>query len=169
MCATFSQPFKVALLFVAVALAVTLAPSSAMAQQPTNFGSASRVPCPGGNVICNGSTNFLTTELFFEPETPAQSLKGAPTTWNELEQLLDNPNFTLTSGAACNDAAGPVPGNEQGYPTYCTNSLFIRRPTFNTVRLPPLLVHPLNYNPQSAAGTEMRLINPNFAGASGFR
>ncbi len=103
MCATFSQPFKVALLFVAVALAVTLAPSSAMAQQPTNFGSASRVPCPGGNVICNGSTNFLTTELFFEPETPAQSLKEGATTWNEMEQLLDNP-YVYTWGAACNDA-----------------------------------------------------------------
>jgi len=120
-------------------------------------------------VICNGSINFLTTELFFEPETPAQSLKGAPTTWNELEQLLDFPNSTLTSGAACNDAAGPVPGNEQGYPTYCTNSAFIRRPTFSALKLPPLLVHPLNYNPQSASGTEMRLINPNFAGVSSFR
>ncbi len=169
--APLCQRFKVGLTVccLVLALVVTLTPSLAMAQQPTNFGSASGVPCPGGNVICNGSINFLTTELFFEPETPAQSLKGAPTTWNELEQLLDFPNSTLTSGAPCNDGAGPVPGNEQGYPTYCTNSTFIRRPTFSAVKLPPLLVHPLNYNPQSAAGTEMRLINPTFAGASSFR
>jgi cytochrome c peroxidase len=156
--------------FLAIA-AITLVflVTPAMAQQPTTFGSASGVACPGGNVICNGSINFLTTELFFEPETPAFSLKKASTVWNELEQLLDDPNFTYTTGAACNDAAGPVPGNEQGYPTYCTNSTFIRRPTtvdgmgrFLVSTLPPLLVHPLNYNAPN--GTEMRLINPNYAG-----
>jgi cytochrome c peroxidase len=122
-------------------------------------------------VICNGSINFLTTELFFEPETPAFSLKKASTVWNEVEQLLDNPNFTYTTGAACNDAAGPVPGNEQGFPTYCTPSTFIRRPTtvdasgrFLVSTLPPLLVHPLNYYPPN--GTETRLINPNYPGGS---
>jgi len=155
----------VVLLLVAVALVVILTPSPALAQQPTTFGSASGVPCPGGNVICNGSINFLTTELFFEPETPAQSLKEAPTTWNELEQLLDNP-YVYTWGAACNDASGPVPGNEQGYPTYCTGSTFIRRPTFSAVTLPPLLLHPLNYNPQTGFGAQMRLLNPNYAGGT---
>ncbi len=168
-----------AVLFLA-ALVVALAPSSAMAQQPTNFGSASGVSCPGGNVICNGSVNFLTTELFFEPETPAETLKNAPPTWNELEQLLDNP-YLYTWGAACNDPAGPIPGNEAGYPTYCTTSPtavnnpggFIRRPNFSgglspLVPLPPMLVHPLNYNPQSGAASEMRLLNPNFAGVSNF-
>ncbi len=148
-------------------------PLPAAAQQPTTFGSASGVVCPGGNVICNGSINFLTTELFFEPETPSFSLKKASTVWNELEQLLDNPNGTLTWDTAtsfpCYDAAGKVPGNEQGYPTYCTNSAFIRRPTtvdgsgrFLVSTLPPLLVHPLNYNAPN--GTEMRLINRNYAG-----
>jgi cytochrome c peroxidase len=146
-------------------LAAAFAASPAMAQQPTNFGSASGVPCPGGNVICNGSINWLTTELFFEPETPGQSLKEAPTTWNEIEQLLDNP-YVYTWGAACNDASGPVPGNEQGYPTYCTSSAFIRRPTFSAVTLPPLMVHPLNYNPQSAFGAQMRILNPNYAGGT---
>src|SRR6266478_4890348 len=169
--ATLCQPFKVGMTFcfLVLALVVTLTPSPAMAPEPTNFGSNSGVACPGGNVICNGSINFLTTELFFEPETPAFSLKKASTVWNELEQLLDNPNFTYTTGPACNDAAGPVPGNEQGYPTYCTNSTFIRRPTtvdasgrFLVSTLPPLLVHPLNYN--APTGTEMRLINSNYAG-----
>jgi cytochrome c peroxidase len=143
----------------------TLAPSDALGQAATNFGSDSGVPCPDGNVICNGSINFLTTELFFEPETPAQSLKEAPTNWNELEQLLDDP-YQFTWGAACNDLKGPIPGNEQGYPTYCTNSSFIRRPTFSAVRLPPLLVHPLNYNPQSGFGAQMRILNPEYAGGS---
>ena len=161
------QPLRIGLpfLFLAIALAVILTPSSAMAQQPTTFGSASGVPCPGGNIICNGSINFLTTELFFEPETPAQSLKEAPTTWNELEQLLDNP-YVYTWGAACNDAAGLIPGNAQGYPTYCTDSSrFIRRPTFGTVNLRPLLVHPLNYNPQTGFGAQMRILNRGFAAA----
>jgi hypothetical protein len=99
-----SQPFKagVTLSFLVLALAVIISPSPATAQQPTTFGSASGVPCPEGNVICNGSINFLTTELFFEPETPASSLKEVPTTWNEFEQLLDNP-YLYTWGAACND------------------------------------------------------------------
>ncbi len=163
----FCQPFRagLTLCLLVVALAVVLTPSPAAGQAATNFGSASGVTCPGGNVICNGSTNFLTTELFFEPETPGQSLKEAPTTWNELEQLLDNP-YAYTWGAACNDAAGAIPGNEQGYPTYCTNGSFIRRPTFGTVNLRPLLVHPLNYNPQSGFGAQMRILNPNYAGGA---
>jgi cytochrome c peroxidase len=144
-----------------VALAVILTPSPMMAQQPTNFGSASGVGCPNGNVICNGSINFLTQELFFEPEVPAQSLKKGPPTWNEIEQLMDNP-YAVTTGAACNDASGAIPGNDQGYPTYCTNGLFIRRLSLGGVTLPPLLVHPLNYN--AAIGSEMRLLNPNFRG-----
>src|SRR5207249_11707782 len=75
--------------------------------------------------------------------------------------------YGYTWGAACNDASGPIPGNEQGYPTYCTNSsAFIRRPTFSAVTLPPLLVHPLNYNPQTGFGAQMRLLNPNYAGGT---
>src|SRR5437660_10303497 len=150
--ASICQLFKAAmtLFFMAIVATICLSPVPAVAQQPTTFGSASGVPCPDGNVICNGSINFLTTELFFEPETPPQSLKEAPPTWNEIEQLLDNP-YVYTWGAACNDAAGAIPGNAQGYPTYCTSTAggFIRRPTFSSVVLRPLLVHPLNYNPQS--------------------
>ncbi len=115
------------------------------------------------NVICNGSTNFLTTELFFEPEVPFQSLKTNPPTWNELEQLTDDPYQVVTS---CADAGGPIPGTDPdiGYPTYCTNGSFIRRPTFNLgSALPKMLVHPLNFNP--ATGAEMRLLNPDFVGA----
>src|SRR4030081_2260398 len=112
--ANFSQLFKGVLLLVAVALAVT------------NFGSNSGIACPGGNVICNGSINFLTTELFFEPETPAQGLKDTLVTWNEVEYLLDNPYVTGGGGNAavvgvpCRDGSGPQPVNEQQFPSYCT-------------------------------------------------
>jgi hypothetical protein len=135
---------------------LALLPLAAIAQ--ATFGSGSGVSCPGGNVICNGSTNYLSTELFFEPETPFQSLKEGPPTWNEMEQLLDDPYAVVTG---CTDEKGLIPPNDQGFPTYCTAPGFIRRPTFG-VTLPPMLVHPLNYNP--ATGAEMRLINPNFAG-----
>jgi cytochrome c peroxidase len=192
--ANFSQLFKGALLLVAIALAVTLAPSPAMAQQPTTFGSNSGVTCPGGNVICNGSINFLTMELFFEPETPAQGLKDTIVTWNEVEYLLDNPYVTggggnaAVIGAVCRDGSGPQPLNESKYPSYCTPttaaSIYaanIRRPAFGVTHpvatsqngaqavvagLPPLRVHPINYNAPN--GNEQRILNPNFAGNSAF-
>ncbi|PWT80317.1 MAG: hypothetical protein C5B58_11910, partial [Acidobacteria bacterium] len=172
-------------------LAAIISPSSVKGQQATNFGSASGIPCPTeqgvDNVLCNGSIGFLTTELFFEPETPPETLKGAPTTWNELEQLLDNP-YLYTWGTACNDSKGTIPGTEQGYPTYCTPSIngigsgtvggavggtFFRRPTtvdasgrFLVSTLPPLLVHPLNYNPQTGFGAQMRILNPEYTGSN---
>src|SRR5260370_14261440 len=124
--ATLSQSFKVILLLVAVAVAVTLTPSPAMGQAATNFGSNSGVTCPGGNIICNGSINVLTTELFFEPETPSQGLKDALVTWNEVEYILDNPYVTGGNGNAavyggvCRDGSGFQPINEQGFPSYCT-------------------------------------------------
>src|SRR5260370_38318577 len=117
--ATFPQPFKVVLLLVSVALVIGLTPSPARAQAATNFGSASGVTCPGGNVICNGSINFLTTELFFEPETPSFSLKKASTVWNKLEQLPDNPHGPLTCDTATSlpryDAPGKVPRNSRAF------------------------------------------------------
>jgi cytochrome c peroxidase len=124
--------------------------------------------CPAGapaGAICNGARNGLFTELFFEPETPPGSLKTTPI-WNELEQLLDNPYAVTT---VCNDAAGPVPGTREAefgitvlpnWPSYC--STIVRRPSFSGVVLPPLLVHPLNYNPTT--GVEMRLINSQYPG-----
>src|SRR4029450_12155340 len=115
------------ILALAVIACVFAIPLAAVAQAVTTFGSASGVGCPGGNVICNGSINFLTTELFFEPETPFASLKGGPPTFNETEQLLDNPYAVVTG---CTDANGPLPVNDQGFPTYCTNGTFIRRTTF---------------------------------------
>src|SRR5260370_10118169 len=124
--ATLPQALKVILLLVAVAVAVTLTPSRAMGQAATNFGSNSGVTCTGGNIICNGSINFLTTELFFEPETPSQGLKDALVTWNEVEYLLDNPYVVGGNGNAavigglCRDGSGFQPINEQGFPSYCT-------------------------------------------------
>ena len=150
---------------VALLLALTLLAGRARSQQATVFGSASGVTCPADNVICNGSINFLTTELFFEPETPFTSLKETATTWNEIEYLFDNPYVAIT-GAPCQDGSGPQPANDQGYPTYCTptDGVFgasVRRPAFGVTHpvrtsqtsgatavagLPPLRVHPLNYN-----------------------
>lgn len=186
------------LVFLTALVTVPLTPP-AMGQQTTTFGSASAVSCPGGNVICNGSINFLTTELFFEPETPPQSLKEAQPIWNEIEYILDNPYVTggggnaANIGAPCRDGSGLQPINEQGFPSYCTpantiqnpnnTSVFaanIRRPAFGVTHpvaaaaqqsaqiavagLPPLRVHPLNYNAPN--GNEQRVLNPNF-GANG--
>jgi cytochrome c peroxidase len=173
-------------------MAAIIVPSEVIAQAVTNFGSNSGVTCPGGNVICNGSINFLTTELFFEPETPAQGLKDTLVTWNEIEYLLDNPYVTGGNGKAavigfqCRDGSGAQPVNEQGFPSYCTptNGNFgnnIRRPAFGVTHpvaasqfgaqtavagLPPLRVHPLNYNAPN--GSEQRVLNPNYTGTTGF-
>jgi cytochrome c peroxidase len=185
-------------------MAAIIVPSEVIAQAVTNFGSASGVPCPSGDptnalagagkgsVICNGSINFLTTELFFEPETPAQGLKDTLVTWNEVEYLLDNPYVTggggnnAVIGNVCRDGSGPQPLNEQKFPSYCTPTTGvygtnIRRPDFGVTHpvagsqtgaqaavagLPPLRVHPLNYNAPN--GNEQRILNPNFAGNPAF-
>src|SRR5258708_35807487 len=96
-------------------MAAIIVPSEVIAQAVTNFGSNSGVTCPGGNIICNGSINFLTTELFFEPETPAHGLKDTLATWNADEYLLDTPYVTGGIGNApvigtrCNAGSGPQP------------------------------------------------------------
>jgi cytochrome c peroxidase len=195
----FCQRFRagLTLCFLALALAVILTPSPAAGQAATNFGSNSGVTCPGGNIICNGSINFLTTELFFEPETPPQGLKDTLVTWNEVEYLLDNPYVTGGNGtpahigAACNDGSGPQPLNEQGFPSYCTPTTGIygnniRRPAFGvthpvrtgtgaggqggTLSLVPGL-SPLRVHPlnyNAPNGNEQRVLNPNYAGTPGF-
>ena len=106
-------------------------------------------------------TNFFTGVGFlFEPESPYASLKSVPT-WNEIEQLLDNPYAVAVDTT--------TPGNFDGYPSY--RSTIVRRPAFSAPgatllnpgpALPALLVHPLNYNP--ATGEEMRTLNQNYPG-----
>lgn len=110
-----------------------------------------------GNVIVNGTSTdpAMVPGFLFEPEVAFASLKQVPI-WHEMEQLLDNPYATT---ATCSDARGPVPGNDQGFASRC--SAITRRPGFG-VTLPPLLVHPLNYNPNT--GERMRLLNPGYAG-----
>ena len=114
--------------------------------------------------------------FLFEPEFPLASLKTVPI-WNELEKLLDNP-YQVALCSSLGSAPSLVqnmPGTTHitgsptavVYPAYCTNFADpvtgIRgRPAFG-VTLPPLLVHPLNYNPTT--GEEMRLLNPAFPGA----
>ena len=72
-----------------LAFALAFWPIAALAQQTTNFGSNSGVTCPGGNIICNGSINFLTTELFFvpllQPQAPPDCISF---TFTLLYQLL---------------------------------------------------------------------------------
>jgi cytochrome c peroxidase len=106
-------------------------------------------------------TNLFTTPMFlFEPESPYDTLKSVPT-WNELEQLLDNP-YKVTPDSI-------TPGNDDGYPSY--RSTIVRRPSFSIPGatllnpgppLPAFVVHPLNYNPTD--GEEMRLLNPGYPG-----
>ena len=105
--------------------------------------------------------NFLVgAQFLFEPESPYASLKSVPT-WNEIEQLLDNPYRTTVDTV--------TPGNDDGYPSYLSN--ITRRPSFaslgSTLRnpgpaLPQFDMHPLNYNP--ANGEEMRLLNNRYPG-----
>ncbi|HYX92184.1 MAG TPA: hypothetical protein VE782_11510, partial [Myxococcaceae bacterium] len=123
------------------------------------------LPVPPGTMV----PGFL-----FEPEFPLASLKTAPI-WNELEKLLDNPYQAAlcsslstapalvrnTPGTTVIASSPPAPI----YPAYCSNFpadpvTGVRgRPGFGVV-LPPLLLHPLNYNPTT--GEEMRLLNPGF-------
>ena len=126
---------------------------------------------PGGT-ITNGTNSadpgLIVPGFLFEPEFPLASLKTLPT-WNELEQLLDNP-YRVRLCASLPLSVDPLvrgtPGTTQitgspiapTYPSYCTYGV-TRRPGFG-VTLSPLLVHPLNYNP--ATGEEMRLLNPLF-------
>jgi hypothetical protein len=109
-----------------------------------------------GGVLQTGAASappgVILPAFLFEPEFPLTSLKQVPT-WNEIEQMLDNP-YALALDPA-------TPGNDQGFPSYRTT--INRRPAFG-VTLPQLLVHPLNYNPN--IGEEMRLLNPDFAGAA---
>src|SRR5919201_1269231 len=127
-----------------VTLAVTLAP--VLGVQPARA-------APGG-VLTTGAgaapAGVVIPGFLFEPEFPVRSLKEVPT-WNEIEQLLDNPySMALDPG---------TPGNDQGFPSYRTT--ITRRQGFG-VTLPQFLIHPLNYNPN--IGEEMRLLNPAYAG-----
>src|SRR5882724_3993488 len=131
---------------------------------------------PGGT-FTNGTTStdppgVVIPAFLFEPEAPLQSLKTAPI-WNELEQMLDNP-YSVALCSALPATVDPLVRNTPGttqipgsppapvYPAYC--SIAPRgRPAFG-VTLPPLLVHPLNYNPTT--GEEMRLLNPDYPGGT---
>jgi cytochrome c peroxidase len=147
-------------------MTVLLAVTSPNAQQGATTLNGSVSADPNGNLGLVPKNGF-----FFEPEVPLASLKTLPI-WNELEQLLDNPyNVALCSSLPL--AVDPLVRNTPGttqitgsptaaiYPAYCTTASVVRRPGFG-VTLPPLLVHPLNYNPTD--GEEMRLINPAYGG-----
>jgi len=150
-------------LFLALTLVITITPPPVMAQQggTTKNGSNS---APAGIVV----PGFL-----FEPEVPLNSLKTVPT-WNEMEQLLDNPyNVSLCSAlpASIDPLVRNTPGTTQiagsppplAFPAYCTTSAVVRRAGFG-VTLPPFMMHPLNYN--ATTGEEMRLLNPAYPGGN---
>ncbi|HEY5915012.1 MAG TPA: hypothetical protein VJA21_30840 [Verrucomicrobiae bacterium] len=107
---------------------------------------------PGSVTAAGVPGAFIVPGFLFEPEVPLTSLKDAPT-WNEIEQVLDNP-YAITYDPN-------TPGNEQGFPSYRT--AIIRRPAFGVV-LPQFLIDPLNYNPTS--GEEMRLLNSAYPGGN---
>jgi cytochrome c peroxidase len=132
------------------------------------------IPAAAQNTITNGTSTdpVIIPGFLFEPEFPLSSLKTVPI-WNELEQLLDNPYAvalcsSLPPSASNTALVRNTPGTTQFpgsppspiYPAYCSNGV-VRRPGFG-IALPPLLVHPLNYN--ATTGEEMRLLNPGFPG-----
>jgi cytochrome c peroxidase len=127
------------------------------------------------NIIRNGAASgppgAIVPGFLFEPEVPMASLKAVPT-WNELEQLLDDPyDVRLCSSLPASVPAlirntpaagnGVFPGNTPDFPSYCTTAGFQRRPSFG-VTLPPLILDPLNYNPTT--GEEMRVMNRLYLG-----
>ena len=154
--------------------AMAVMPAAAQQQQIT--------PGSGGTIL-NGSFSGpselgpkLKGAFLFEPEFPLASLKGVPI-WNELEQLLDDPYLMAlcSSLTSADPLVQTTPGTTTVghgtdtpspsavvYPAYCSDGV-IRRPGFG-VTLPPLLLHPLNYNPTD--GEEMRLLNPNYPGGT---
>src|SRR3954464_6985616 len=101
----------------------------------------------------------LAPAFLFEPESPYDSLRSVPT-WNELEQMLDNPYAVAVDPT--------TPGNFDGWPSY--RSTIVRRPNITAgssllvpgAPLPGFITHPLNYNPTD--GEEMRLLNAAFSG-----
>jgi cytochrome c peroxidase len=125
-----------------------------------------------GSIVDNsGIIPFDQAYFAFEVEGVLGTLKEVPT-WDELEQMLDNPYaFALDPN---------VEGNYQGWPSYRTTPAIQRRRSFvwhNAAGEPCVpgtagcteityvghVIHALNYNYQS--GEEMRLLNINFQGA----
>src|SRR4051812_33940721 len=152
-----AMPCKANLLSVAIALILTVSCSRAIAQtgETITNGSNTTAPFAPAGTVVNG---FL-----FEPEVPLSSLKEVPT-WNEIEQLLDNPYAVALCSSVGTGLAANTPGTEQGWPSYCSTSSVTRRPSLGGVTLPPLLVSPLNYNPTT--GEYMRLLNPAYRGGT---
>src|SRR5882757_8725335 len=129
----------------------------------------------GGTTI-NGTVSappgIVIPGFLFEPEVPLNSLKTVPI-WNELEQLLDNPyNVALCSALPVDPLIRTTPGTTEitgspppiVFPAYCSRvgANGVQRRTAFGVTLPPLMVHPLNYN--ATTGEEMRLLNPDYPG-----
>src|SRR4051812_17123986 len=102
---TLSKRYKAGLgLFLALALVCTLTPPPVMAAPGGIIQSGSNTGDPPGQVPANG---FL-----FEPEVPLNSLKTVPT-WNELEQLLDNP-YTVAPCSSLPATVDPLVRNTPG-------------------------------------------------------
>jgi cytochrome c peroxidase len=151
-------------LFLALTLVITITPPPLNAQSP-------------GGTIKNGSTSappgIVLPGFLFEPEVPLNSLKTVPI-WNEMEQLLDNP-YNVALCSALPTSVDPLVRNTPGttfilgsppplpFPAYCTTGAVIRRAGFG-ISLPPLMMHPLNYN--ATTGEEMRLLNPAYPGGN---
>ncbi|HZD09845.1 MAG TPA: hypothetical protein VE553_00740, partial [Candidatus Binatia bacterium] len=128
---------------------------------------------PGGMIIAPAQDsvgNPVAPGFLFELESAPGSLKGEPT-WNELEQMLDDP-YAIAY-------ADPRLAEEvSGFPAYETT--IQRRRSFlppgctyqdpvpaglvacDDSILEPFLVHPLNYNHMN--GEELRLLNPAYPG-----
>src|SRR5919197_6220660 len=73
-------------------ITVLLATTSPTAQNNVITNGAGTEACIDGGTTCFG--NLVVPAFLFEPEVAFSSLKAMPT-WNELEQLLDNPYATV--------------------------------------------------------------------------
>lgn len=116
----------------------------------------------------------IAANINFELETTPNSLKEEPT-WNEVEQMLDNPYAIAAIG---------VEGNPQGFSSYisttqrrrsylytnangdvvggCSYDAAAGLPLCDDSIMQPFLIHPLNYNHMN--GEELRLLNPEYPG-----
>jgi cytochrome c peroxidase len=173
---TLSKRYKVGVgRFLALALVCTLIPLPVMAQAGGTFTNGTSTFSTFTNPPPPTDTPLMVPGFLFEPEVPLNSLKTVPI-WHELEALLDNPYQVQLCSASTSTfpLVQSTPGTTQitgsptapTYPAYCSNFNFPTtgsrgRPSFG-VTLPPLMVHPLNYNPTS--GEEMRLLNRGYSG-----
>jgi len=164
---------------ISLSLALALSGLTAQAAEPaptqTYFPGVMIPPTggPGAIVDNSGLIPYDQAYFAFEVESVLSSLTEVPI-WYEIEAMLDNP-YAVAYDPDLSSRQFGQGGHMQGFPSY-VSTLPRRRsyhyrdadgnpcapgtPGCNEVPLPPLTVHPLNYNYMS--GEELRLLNIEF-------